>query len=367
MAIPYLVVVPLVLRLHVGLALQVPRAGAITPERHDSLWTVRASRTNAALRGLTVAAGGVVWASGQRGTYLRSADGGATWITDSVPGAAAFDFRGVAAVDALTALLTVAAQDTALIYRTTDGGRTWAVVYHDRHHGAFLDAIALWDRTRAIALGDPMDGAFVVLLTEDGGAHWTRAPTTVQPPALPGEGAFAASNSCLITGPGGIAWFATGGGAVARVFRTTDFGRSWTVADTPIPAGNAASGIFSLAFRDSVHGIAVGGDYEAPDSVRPNVALTSDGGRHWALADPARATKFLSGVTYTGSLPDAPVVGVGTRGTWLSLDGGLTWLRIGASPYNAVVATGGKAVAVGPHGTVALGLLEVSPAREARK
>jgi photosystem II stability/assembly factor-like uncharacterized protein len=294
-----------------------------------------------------------VWASGQRGTYLRSTDGGATWSTDSVPGAAAFDFRGVAALDAITAVLTVAAQDTARIYRTTDGGRTWAVVYDDERHGAFLDAIAFWDRTRAIALGDPIEGAFVVLLTGDGGARWTRASTTALPPALPSEGAFAASNSCLITGPGGTAWFATGGGAVARVFRTTDFGRSWSVAETPIPAGNAASGIFSLAFRDSLHGIAVGGDYEAPDSVRPNVALTSDGGRHWALADPTRATKFLSGVVYIGSSPDAPVVGVGTQGTWVSLDGGLTWSRIGSSSYNAVVATRGTAVAIGPHGAVA--------------
>ncbi|HVH66857.1 MAG TPA: hypothetical protein VM716_03240 [Gemmatimonadales bacterium] len=343
LAIPCPVLVPLVLHASVGLAQQ---------ERLDSLWSPGASHTTASLRGLAVTPG-IVWASGQRGTFLRSTDAGATWITDSVPGAAAFDFRGVAALDARTALLMVAAQDTARIYRTTDAGRTWAVVYDDRRPGAFLDAIAVWDRRRAIALGDPMDGVFVVLLSDDDGAHWTRAPPTALPRALPGEGAFAASNSCLITGPGGTAWFASGGGAVARVFHTTDFGRSWSVVDTPLPAGDGASGIFSLAFRDSLHGVAVGGDYQASDSVRANVALTSDGGRHWTLADPARATRFLSGVAYTGSSPDAPVVAVGTRGTWVSLDGGLIWSWTGSSPYNAVVATGGTAVAVGPHGAVA--------------
>lgn len=319
--------------------------------RQGSPWTRRVSHTTASLRGLAVARGGV-WASGARGTYLRSADTGATWTTDSVPGAATFDFRGVAALDTTTAVLAVAAQDTARIYRTTDGGRMWSITYDETRRGAFLDAIALWDSARGIALGDPLDGRFVVLLTADGGAHWTRAPAAVLPAALPNEAAFAASNSCLIARPGGAAWFATGGGAVSRVFHTTDFGHTWIVAETPIPAGNAASGIFSLAFRDHLHGIAVGGDYEAPDSVRPNVAVTNDGGDQWTLADSAHVAKFLSGVTYAGSGADAPVVAVGSQGAWVSHDAGLTWSRVSSSPYNAVGSTSGIAIAVGPQGAV---------------
>lgn len=318
--------------------------------RQGSPWTPRASHTTASLRGLAVARGGV-WASGARGTYLRSGDRGATWTTSSVPGTATFDFRGVAALDETKAVLAVAAQDTARIYRTTDGGRTWSITYNETRRGAFLDAIALWDSARGIALGDPLDGRFVVLLTADGGAHWTRAPA-VLPAALPDEAAFAASNSCLVAGPGGAAWFATGGGAVSRVFRTTDFGHTWIVAEAPIPAGNAASGIFSLAFRDRLHGIAVGGDYEAPDSVRPNVAITNDGGDRWTLADSAHVAKFLSGVTYVDSSADGPVVAVGSRGTWISRDGGLTWSRVSSSPYNAVGSTSGTAIAVGPEGAV---------------
>jgi photosystem II stability/assembly factor-like uncharacterized protein len=325
----------------------------VAVERHDSLWTTRASHTTAGLRGLTAGPRGIVWASGQRGTFLRSTDSGASWTTDSVPGAAGLDFRGVAALGAATAVLTVAAQDTARIYRTADGGRTWKLVYDDTRQGAFLDAIAFWDPEHGIALGDPIDGRFLVLLTADGGAHWRQSPGAGLPPALPHEGAFAASNSCLVTGPRGMAWFATGGASVARVFRTTDAGRTWSVAEAPVPAGNAGSGIFSLAFRDSLHGIAVGGDYMAPDSARPNVALTADGGRHWTLADSEGVTKFLSAVTYTSPSPDAPVVAVGTQGTWVSYDGGLTWSQAGSAPYNAVVATGETAIAVGPLGAVA--------------
>lgn len=313
-----------------------------------SPWTERSSHTTASLRGLTVARDGSVWASGARGTYLRS-DDGAIWATDSVPGAGTSDFRGVAAVNR-TIVLAVATQDTARIYRTRDAGRTWTIVYDDTRRGAFLDAIALWDGARGIALGDPLDGAFLVLLTADSGAHWTRALKL--PASLPNEGAFAASNSCLTTGSDGAAWFATGGASVSRVFYTSDFGRTWSVADTPIPAGNGASGIFSLAFRDRLHGIAVGGDYEAPDSVRPNIAITNDGGRHWTLADSARSARFLSGAAYAGSGTAAPVVAVGTRGSWVSRDAGLTWARVAGAPYNAVVWVRGTAIAVGPQGAV---------------
>jgi len=325
-------------------------------ESHDSLWTPRASHTTAAFRALAIAPGGVIWASGARGTFLHSADRGATWTTDSVPGTATFDFRGVAALDARTAVLMVAAQGMARLYRTSDRGSHWAVVYDDARPGVFLDAVAFWNPRRGIALGDPVDGTFLVLLTTDGGAHWTSSPATGMPSALPGEAAFAASNSALVTGPGGAAWFATGGGPVARVFRSTDFGRSWTVVDTPIPTGRGSAGIFALAFRDALHGVAVGGDYQAPDSVRPNVAVTDDGGLNWALTDSTRATKFLSGVVYLRSSAGTSgntIIGVGTQGTWLSHTGGVTWTRAASDPLNAVITAGTAVIAVGPGGSVA--------------
>ncbi|HKE91014.1 MAG TPA: hypothetical protein VKB45_11800, partial [Gemmatimonadales bacterium] len=53
---------------------------------------------------------GVVWVSGHSAAVLRSADGGATWTSIVVPGAAAdsLQFRDVYAVDAMTAYLLAA-------------------------------------------------------------------------------------------------------------------------------------------------------------------------------------------------------------------------------------------------------------------
>ncbi|MGE5232413.1 MAG: WD40/YVTN/BNR-like repeat-containing protein, partial [Deltaproteobacteria bacterium] len=142
---------------------------------------------------------------------------------------------------------------------------------------------------------------------------------------------------------------ATGGGAVARVFRSTDYGRSWTASETPVPAGGSA-GIFSLAFRDAHNGVAVGGDYAHPRAARANVALTTDGGRTWAPGDSAGVTAYLSGAAW---LPGGSVVvAVGTEGAFESADGGRSWARRDTLSWNAVAALRrrGWVVAVGDGG-----------------
>src|SRR5581483_3734783 len=105
------------------------------------------------------------------------------------------------------------------------------------------------------------------------------------PAALPGEAAFAASGSCLIARGEADAWFVTGGGKAARVFRSTDRGRSWEASETPVAAGAASAGAFSIAFRDREHGMIVGGDYKKPDEAGATAAFTSDGGKTWTLLD----------------------------------------------------------------------------------
>lgn len=120
------------------------------------------------------------------------------------------------------------------------------------------------------------------------------------PDALEGEGAFAASNSSIAklrSVHDGNIWFATGGKA-ARVFHSADRGQTWTVVDTPLVHGPDSAGVFSIAFRDALHGIVVGGDYRHPTDDVPNVAFTSDGGKTWNLERIAAARGYLSAVAY---------------------------------------------------------------------
>ena len=84
----------------------------------------------------------------------------------------------------------------------------------------FLDAIAFWDEKHGMALGDPVKGLFQLLVTTDGGANWKPLAAKTLPPALAGEGAFAASGTCLVTHGDSDVWFTTGGAKAARVFPT---------------------------------------------------------------------------------------------------------------------------------------------------
>ncbi len=211
-------------------------ATLISPAALRAQWTPQASGTTASFRGLSIVDDTTLWASGTRGTFVWTTDGGATWHAGQVPGAASLDLRAVHAVSIDTAYVMVSAQDTARIYKTTDRGQHWTIQYNDESKGAFLDAIAFFDSRHGLALGDPVGGRFVVLETLDGGAHWSRIPDAGLPPSLAGEGAFAASGTSLVVcGPHDV-WFGTGGASASRVFRSTDSGRTWSVSETPVMA-----------------------------------------------------------------------------------------------------------------------------------
>ena len=64
------------------------------------------------------------------------------------------------------------------------------------------------------------------------------------------------------------------------MLRTADGGRTWQIAETPL-AASASAGIFSVAFRDRLHGLTVGGDYRKEKDAVDNAAVTGDGGITW--------------------------------------------------------------------------------------
>lgn len=317
-------------------------------------WAPQLSGSDAAFRGFSVIDSSSAWVSGTRGTFAWTDDRGQHWHPGRVPAARSQDFRAVHAFSLDSALLMVSGQDTALIYRTTDRGRNWTEQYRDTRKGAFLDAIAFFDSNHGLALGDPVSGKFVILETQDGGINWTRGSTASLPPALPGEGAFAASGTALITCGPHDAWFGTGGAARSRVFHSSDSGLTWSATETPIAAGTAAAGIFSLACRDVRHLIAVGGNYAKPDTTAVTVALSNDGGLTWVAASPASSTGYLSGVAYAGG--GSRVVAVGTQGTATSGDAGRSWSGMDPQSLNVVmsVSHSGAVWAAGPHGRIVM-------------
>jgi photosystem II stability/assembly factor-like uncharacterized protein len=322
-------------------------------------WTAHTSGVAATFRGVSVVSDTVAWASGSGSTVLRTTDGGKTWPALTVT-SERLDFRDVDAVDARTAyLLSIGTGTASRIYKTADAGVTWTLQHTNQDPKGFLDAMAFWDATHGIVVGDSVDGAFSILLTADGGKTWTPVPSSSLPPALPGEGAFAASGTNVTVYGDSHAWFATGAAAKSRVLHTSDRGRTWTIADTPLAAGPSA-GAFSIAFRDAHHGIVVGGDYQKEADAVDNLAVTSDGGRTWTLVKDRGLSGFRSVVAY---VPGAKMsaIAVGPQGADWSEDDGRTWRPIaGAGFHTFGIARSGR-IGFGAGGKGAIGSLAIAP------
>ncbi|MEZ4762372.1 MAG: hypothetical protein R3C26_03920 [Calditrichia bacterium] len=142
--------------------------------------------------------------------------------------------------------------------------------------------MAFWDAQNGIAFSDPVDGKLLLIRTADGGKTWREFAPDELPATIEGEYAFAASGTCVSVFGENNVWIATGGTA-ARVFTSTNRGQSWQVFDTKMRSGAPSQGIFSLAFRDALNGVAVGGDYQQPEQPGNTLLRTTDGGKSWQI------------------------------------------------------------------------------------
>lgn len=296
----------------------------------NAQWVKQTVNTTASFRGLAVVSEKVVWASGTGGTVIRTIDGGQAWDVIAVPGAEKLDFRDIEAFDANTAyILSIGNGADSRIYKTIDGGKTWKEQFRNTNEKAFFDAVACWDKKNCIAMSDPVDGHYVLIRTTDG-ETWKPLVSNQLPAAKDGEAAFAASGTCLYINRANGDLFLVSGGTDARVFRSTDRGKSWTFATTPIVKGTPGSGIFSIAMADANNGVIVGGNYEKPDEADNNLAFTKDGGKTWEIATGLRG--YRSSVVYGDG---RWLASAGTNGTDYSTDG-RQWLSWGTENLNAL-------------------------------
>ncbi|MFN7933559.1 MAG: hypothetical protein U0R19_09540 [Bryobacteraceae bacterium] len=296
------------------------------------------------LRGVSAVSKEVVWASGTNGTVVMSNDGGVNLYQRPVPGGESLDFRDIEARSVDTVyLMSSGPGDASRIYKTQDSGGSWRLQLTNPDKDGFFDAMAFWDDSRGLVLGDPVNGRFAVRTTEDGGQTWLPVDPAGMPAARNEESAFAASGTCLVTARGGLAWFVTGGAGGGRVFHSRDWGKTWTATETPASHSTASSGLFSIAASANAW-IAVGGDYRKEANGEGNLALSS-------LAVKTAPPIFLSGVLW---LSEKMALAVGPRGTFRSADSGQSWTSASEEGFHTVsIAHDGAVYAAGARGRIA--------------
>jgi photosystem II stability/assembly factor-like uncharacterized protein len=320
-------------------------------------WVSTPTGSDVRFRGLSAVSGTVAWVGGT-GAVLRTTDGGATWVSVGPPDVSGLDLRDVEATsDRHAVILSVGNGTDSRIYVTDDGGGSWTMAFRNEDRAAFYDCMAFSTPQRGLALSDPVDGAFRLQETTDGGHTWSLVDPSGMPPAGANEFAFAASGTCLTAGQNRTTYLASGGEDGPHVLVSQDAGHSWSVTTVPLAKGPAA-GTFSVRFRDRSHGIALGGDLGNPTSNLGNAAWSDDGGSTWDRAA-VSPSGYRSGSAWLPREADVALA-VGPTGSDVTTDAGRTWSSFDTGSFDSVeCASDGGCWAAGERGRVAR--LAVSP------
>ena len=140
----------------IGFALSILAPAQEASKIHQPKLTAQDSGTTQGLIAVSPVNSRVVWASGRGGTFVLTTDGGKHWKAGVVPGAEALQFRDVQGFsDRVAYLQSIGDNPTDFrIYKTVDGGATWAMQFQNQNPGAFYDCFAFWTPKRGISHSD---------------------------------------------------------------------------------------------------------------------------------------------------------------------------------------------------------------------
>ncbi|MEM6631255.1 MAG: YCF48-related protein [Bacteroidota bacterium] len=211
---------------------------------------------------------------------IKSVDGGETWtyiVAEEITGFISYD---IFAFNQDTIWISAQNFDTIpgsprALYASFDGGDTWEEKVSDIAAGVWVH---FFDSHEGIVIN-----ADFILRTLDGGNTWNPLDSAALPPFDSTEftGIYNGTNSLETQGDN--LWFGT---TLGRVYKSRDRGVTWEAIQV-VPDSSAA--ISTLAFKDSLNGMAA---LDLPGFSFPftlMIAQTSDGGNTWSLLPPFAA------------------------------------------------------------------------------
>ena len=164
-------------------------------------------------------------------------------------------------------------ESPAKFYKTTDGGKNWRLVYDNNTPGIFFSAAAFWDNKNGIALSDPVEGRFIIVITSDGGENWTNRVKILRRLLKAKESLPQAVQ--ILPCPVKTKLSLSPAAPQQESFISTDKGASWSFVNSPLESGTGSNGIFSIAMKNEKEGIIVGGDYKKESDANSNAACNN--------------------------------------------------------------------------------------------
>lgn len=293
-----------------------------------------------------------IWIGGTEGTYIHSMDDGNSWKVQQVPGAENLDFRDLIIINKNEIIIMSAGpseKNAAKLFKTSDGGLTWDIIFNIKEPNYFFDAIT-WDFKKNIGLllSDPIAKQFVIFKILENGKQISEIKLTQFPSLLTNEAAFAASGSSLL-------WInkklniASGGGHHARIFQSTDSNlKAWKITNSEISA-DPTSGFFTLAAKNKNHFWVAGGNYLTPQTSKIPILESRNAGKDWAIVQNQLPNNyFIEKIIW--SRPYWIITGPAGSFAYHTIL--KQWKTLGESHYHNIVETQNKFIGIGGKGQV---------------
>ncbi len=229
--------------------------------------------------------------------------------------------------------------DGAVIFKTTDGGVSWAQQNSGKPSWSFLQSVYFIDAQIGWAVGYPWDDIGPVIRTTDGGATWTPAVTKLEKNLYDvwfvntQTGWAAGDNGAIFkTLDGGLTWNAQQSGTTERlnsiffvdaetgwitgsqgvILKTTNGGTTWT----PQTSGTHHN-LLSVYFLNSQTGW-ISTHYD-------QILKTTDGGQSWQIIS-THIYGYLNSICFADAQTGWVACDIMFAGKILkTTDGGITW------------------------------------------
>jgi hypothetical protein len=302
------------------------------------------SGQSVSLRGLSVVNDHIIWVSGSAGSVGRSSDGGKTWHWMQVPHYEKTDFRDIEAFSEQEAVV-MGITAPAVIFRTTDGGKSWTKSFEDSSKSVFLDDMD-FSGDRAVVVGDPEGDRIFIARSEDRGKTWKRITSPEVESTVLGEAFFAASGSNICWSGNRVAIVSGGKNSCLYIssFRYP----------LQMNQGAESTGANSIAVNptDSNQAFVVGGDFKN-DSSNSGNSLLIQFSPFRQIHPQIPPHGYRSCVEY---IDNTHLICCGTTGVDFSSDAGSHWKLISANGFHVCSkAKSGNAVFMaGPNGSIAV-------------